>query len=246
LYSALRAKLRQRPNEDGWKMITGVAKSIACELIWRSRGRRGSLAATLGTDGLAVRNNDLNPGACATIRQKMDELIEAKVDDLWVDPEGADHRIWHFERYYPDVKKLIDFDGTVGEVAKYVGRRVIAAYLMANKINAVPNNLGSGGGLHRDSAYTHQVKVIWYLNDVTMDNGPFAYARQSASLRSVLFDAKPIGATRLDYVADRFLPNMVTVIGNAGTRLSADTMGVHQGLPIRLGSRYAMTLYTEH
>jgi hypothetical protein len=227
-------------------MIYAVAKSIAGDLIWRTRGRRGPFAQVFGADGLSVRADALDAATCAILREKLDALIAAKAEGYWADPEGADHRIFRFEQHYPEVKSHIGFDRLVEDVEDYVGRRVSDSYLMANRIDAVVNNTGSGGGLHRDSAYTHQVKVIWYLSDVTPEHGPFAYAKQSASLRSVLFDAKPIGATRLDHVADRFLPHMVRVTGNAGTCLSADTMGMHQGIPIRHGSRYAMTLYTEH
>ena len=227
-------------------MLVSIAKGIGGDLNWRLRGRRGSFAAALDPDGLAVRPNAIALDACAAMRRKVDELIAAEVEGLWVDPEGADHRVFRFERHYPEVREIIEFDRLVSEVADYVGRRVTDSYLMANRIDAIANNNGSGGGLHRDSSFTHQVKVIWYLSDVTPDNGPFAYAKRSASLRSALFDARPVGATRLDHVADRFRAQMIRVTGNAGTCLLADTMGVHQGVPVRTGSRYALTLYTEH
>ena len=122
----------------------------------------------------------------------------------------------------------------------YLGTRTRSWFLMANRVVPKPGNLGSGGGLHRDSAYSHQVKCIWYLCDVASGNGPFRYI--PGSHRSAFADRRhyPLGENRVA-AAERPLAE---VTAKAGSLLVADTKCIHGGKPIERGARYALTLYT--
>ena len=57
----------------------------------------------------------------------------------------------------------------------------------ANKVKYNKNNLGSGGGWHRDD-FNFQFKAILYLNDVSMDNGPFQLIENSNGLINIIKD----------------------------------------------------------
>ena len=48
-------------------------------------------------------------------------------------------------------------------------------FTLAGHLKFESNNLGSGGGWHRDSPFTNQIKTIVYLTDVSSNNGPFEY-----------------------------------------------------------------------
>lgn len=111
---------------------------------------------------------------------------------------------------------------------------------MANRVVTKPQNLGSGGGLHRDSPFSHQVKCIWYLSDVTPLTGPFRYLPGThKDLLSQRSDY-PIGKMRFERVHGE----MVEVHAPAGSLLICDTKCIHGGKPIQEGVRYALTLYT--
>ena len=125
-------------------------------------------------------------------------------------------------------------------MSKYLGSKVSHWFIMANKVTFVPGNVGSGGGFHRDSVYSNQLKVIWYLNDVAVENGPFSYVE--GSHKNLFAPSSPLlpPANRCNTVPG----NLKVFTGSAGARLVCDTRCVHGGLPIEEGVRYAITLYT--
>ena len=59
---------------------------------------------------------------------------------------------------------------------------------MANRIVSYKNNLGSGGGWHRDDVTT-QFKAILYLTNVNKDTGAFELVEKSNKFFYLIFDA---------------------------------------------------------
>lgn len=119
---------------------------------------------------------------------------------------------------------------------------------MANKTKFINNNLGSGGGWHRDNLLK-QYKSILYLVDVDHSNGPFQLIEKSQKFSQVLKDSLKM---KTDVRTYRFKEKQinsikknrtVTIEGKAGTLIIVDTSAIHRGSPLKLGTRYALTNY---
>ena len=114
----------------------------------------------------------------------------------------------------------------------------------------VADKFGSGGGWHRDSAFTPNFKIIIYLNDVEQDNGPFLYIKGSHK-HSFYKQIKrklgvPFSRTRFteEEIAKLSSGNeIVELTGKKGTAVIAITNGLHSGKPVSKGSRFALTRY---
>jgi len=203
-------------------------------------GRKGKLKE-LTNKTVMTQENYLSAETCEKIKGIIDTLVDdAGNRRLWKDSLSSDNRILGFEN---DIGSLIDefhIDHWIRAIDEYTGKRTRSWFLMANKLLPRNNNLGSGGGMHRDSAYSHQVKCIWYLSDVGTNNGPFCYVPDSN--RSILKTANkyPIGQTRFEHMHD----DIVEVVAHQGALVIADTRCIHGGKPIKSGCRYAITLYT--
>jgi len=183
----------------------------------------------------------LPKAVCQSLIRRIDALAdEPGRDDVWRDPEGSDTRILAFERHMADYLPLLRIDRRVKAIDAYLGMRTKSWFLMANRVVPSSGSRGSGGGLHRDSAFSHQVKCIWYLSDVTTASGPFRYVPGSHRTALADRDRYPLGETRIRIVPDP----LVEVTGKAGTLLVADTKCIHGGKPCETGARHALTLYT--
>ncbi|WP_442915352.1 phytanoyl-CoA dioxygenase family protein [Marinobacter sp. OP 3.4] len=166
--------------------------------------------------------------------------FETENPRLWCDQTGSDSRLWCFEKDIGSLIEFFDIDHWVDAVESYTGRKVRSWCLMANRVVHADGNLGSGGGAHRDSAFSHQVKCIWYLSDVGPDNGPFQYIPETNMNLWSQRKRYPLGQTRLHDIQEGFQE----VNASAGTMLACDTKCIHRGKPIDKGVRYAVTLYT--
>lgn len=184
--------------------------------------------------------NELSVDLSDRIAAEIDNVL-GRGDDagIWSDSYGSDTRIVCFERIMPELKELLGVPEKISDIEDYTGRRVSSWYLMANKVDFVEGNVGSGGGLHRDSPFAHQVKYIYYLSDVSSENGPFAYAEGTHKL---LLSQGKLGVMRYQKTCE--MPELSEITGPRGTLLVADTRGLHRGMPIAAGCRYALTLYT--
>ena len=122
---------------------------------------------------------------------------------------------------------------------------------MANRIVFTQNNLGSGGGWHRDDV-EFQFKAILYLVDVNENNGAFQLIKYSNKLKFIIRDCykykMKINETRLSEKKINEIINaeperLKTITGNAGTLVLVDTSLIHRGRPLASGLRYALTNY---
>jgi hypothetical protein len=188
---------------------------------------------------------------CAVARDRVDLLVDR--DDLkkQVDPAASDHRVFGADRLDPTLD--IFSDPRLLRLARqlYLTDDIVGATLAA-RMRYMPGNRGSGQGWHRDSPVTAQYKFILYLSDVDMDHGPFQYVLGSGARSQVwknyLFGAAAPAQYRFD---DEEHPRILrlnekrvrTIPAPAGTLIIADTRGIHRGMPIRKGVRYALTNY---
>ena len=87
---------------------------------------------------------------------------------------------------------------------------------------------------HKDPGIKKCLKVFVYLNDVTLDNGPFTYVKFSHKTKVDKFKQKRFGAGGIypkqdDFENNIYKKDIIPIIGKAGTLIIADTTGLHCG-----------------
>jgi hypothetical protein len=168
-----------------------------------------------------------------------------------VDEEASDHRIWGAERGSPQIHEFFAAADLLSIAKTYLRADVTNCLTLGAKLVAAPASKGSGGGWHRDSLFEKQFKAILYLSDVTLENGPYQYVLGSNSKRNVVdsldlpFNGTPTRFHDVDFDADaqRTGCRVETVTAAAGDLILTDTRGIHRGMPIVSGTRYALTNY---
>jgi len=110
---------------------------------------------------------------------------------------------------------------------------------------------GSGGSWHRDSIF-RQFKSIVYLTDVDENNGPFEMIINSHIPKQIKKDEKSANyesmqsrfdAQEIDRLVKQHPERLKTLTGKAGTVILVDTSVIHRGIPLKQGTRYALTNY---
>lgn len=199
--------------------------------------------------GVVVIPNFYSSDDCKEMRKEFDNL-----SNEYSIKHDNDERIFGIEKHSPIFKKL-HYDNEmfkrVGE--SYVNDKLILQTTMAAKI--VPNKevkYGSGGSWHRDS-FSRQFKAIAYLDNVDKENGPFMYIKGSHKMSNIkkvidqLKDHKP-GDYRYttEEIKDisKIIDEEITYFtAPEGTLILADIRGLHTGMPIQEGHRYAVFNY---
>ncbi len=166
---------------------------------------------------------------------------------IWIDKNMSDFRIVGAEmlsNLFDDFYKN-EFILKVG--SGFMKKQIKPKFAMANRTTFVENNLGSGGGWHRDNIYAFGFKGLIYLTDVTAENGPFQIIPKSSSLNFHLLKTNTPDKYQFtneevqSYISN---PNQIKEItGKAGTLVLFDTNCIHRGKPIEQGKRYALTNY---
>jgi hypothetical protein len=125
------------------------------------------------------------------------------------------------------------------------------AFTLANKIFDSNEEFGSGGSWHRDSIF-RQFKAIVYLNDVDENNGPFEVIMNSHTPKQIKKDEKSanyesmqsrFNAEEVNTLVKQNPERLKTLTGKAGTVILVDTSVIHRGIPLKQGTRYALTNY---
>lgn len=222
--------------------IATFVKAWAKDKWHGARGGKGEFSGLTQQTAL-VFENDLGKDVCDKLIADIESVLaEPNHPRVWKDAIGADSRILGFERDIGDLIKNLEIDRRLEAIEEYLGVKIRSWYLMANRVLAVENNLGSGGGWHRDSPYSHEVKCIWYLSDVKSENGPFEFVPGTHVNAIERREDYPLGVNRFDALKEEEAP--VEVTAGAGSLLVCDTKCIHRGKPIRRGVRYAVTIYT--
>ena len=215
-------------------------KAIGSALHMRARGGRGCFDF-LKNETARVFPKAVSREVCNAIVERMEyTLADAQNRRIWRDATGSDSRVLLFEQDIPEYLAYFDIDSCIAGIDAYLGARTHSWLLMANRVIPKKGSAGSGGGLHRDSPFSHQVKCIWYLSDVGAANGPFSYVPGTHRHLIGQRERYPLGTYRFDSVSEP----LETVTAPAGSLLVCDTRAIHGGKPIVEGTRYAITLYT--
>ncbi len=220
--------------------LVNYTKAIAASAWMNSFATHGEFRELKEATALVIANA-LTPQTCRELISRIDSIADDPSHPrVWRDGLASDTRILGFEQDMVDLVRFFDVPRRIAAIDAYTGRKTKSWTLMANRVVQKENNLGSGGGLHRDSPFSHQVKCIWYLNDVTGENGPFQYVPGTHFNLLGKREIYPLGQSRFERVEDELLE----VHAKAGSLLVCDTKCIHGGKPIKSGKRYAVTLYT--
>mgnify|MGYP000255216373 CR=1 FL=1 len=219
--------------------MTENIKALIVNLWFIVFGGKGGLHELKSKTAILIKS-DVTENDCEKIKKKINDIIENRFSLVWSDEEGADKRIFEFEKYYNGLCELLKIDEKIRSIELYTGRKIESWTIMANMISHKNNNKGSGGGWHKDSAFSHQVKYIWYLTNVNEENGPFQFIKNTNKIKK--YGDNQISATRFQNITEN--EKIESVLGSAGDLLICDTSCVHRGKPIDQGVRYAITLYT--
>lgn len=211
----------------------------------------------LDANGYALLPNYLGKEICESLVNEMNQLLLEKKDlnNYWTDYNGSDQRFYRIQEITEKFNFFL-YDEVLSSFRNaYMGHQPNDKVdnLLVNKISYVENNLGSGGGWHRDSPHSNQFKAITYLKDVKATNGPFQYVKGSHKFTESLklYFNKLINDSQYRFT-DAELENIITQVGhdklitftcNAGDVILVDTKGLHRGKPIENDIRYAMTIY---
>jgi len=170
---------------------------------------------------------------------------------IWMDKNLSDNRIIHAELLSNLFADYFQNKFILNVGSGFMKLKIKPKHAMANKTVFVENNLGSGGGWHRDNIYAFGFKGLVYLNDVTPENGPFQIIPKSSSLN---FHILKTNTPDKYQFTDNEIQNYIStsdqikeITAKAGTLVLFDTNCIHRGKPITKGTRYALTnYYTEN
>ncbi|HWY61218.1 MAG TPA: phytanoyl-CoA dioxygenase family protein [Rhizomicrobium sp.] len=211
-----------------------------------------AIARLLHQNGYAVLPSYYNTSDCARGREEIDRLIEAQPGAVQRFGQGSDCRVYGAE-HASSMAAHFHCDGLMLGVGKAYRRGDLVNFsTLAARINAVPGNLGSGQGWHRD-AFHFQYKAMIYLSDVGPENGPFEVIQGSHCFSRLLLDTivgrldKPPRSRITTAQIQRLLaasPARARAFpAPCGTVILFDSSMIHRGMPILVGTRYALTNY---
>lgn len=206
----------------------------------------------LEAEGVCVRPNFISTEKAIQLCAIVKELHIKNQNSLQVLDGGGDQRFYGIDRYSPDLRFFLDnkfFDELCFAVQGY---RSKSKETMSNILRFKPDNVGSGGGWHRDSPFTNQFKAFLFLTDVSADNGPLTIIRNTHTRRSIRKVSEVLGVSREQYrFSDEEVKRAVEILNlkiepitcSAGTLVLANTRILHRGSSLKAGERVALTNY---
>ncbi len=231
--------------------IALLLKSINPKKYKTNLNKEGDRALkSLKNDGVAIIENFFSDEQC----KELIDIFERK-EKKHSKKILNDKRIFGINHLSDLHNKIFTNEPFFKDVAKaYLGEEVILQTTMAAKITARKSvKHGSGGGWHRDS-FSRQFKAVIYLNDVSIDGGPFQYIKGSHKLKNII---KVLLKLNRNYAANypryssediekiKLICNQKTseLVAPKGTLILVDTRGIHTGKIISSGSRYSLFNY---
>lgn len=192
---------------------------------------------------------------CAAARAAFDRVLADYPASVQTSSGGSDQRLYGMESAGPPFAEFHNDPFLKGFGELVGGLELYNFATLGGHIVASPGNTGSGDGWHRD-AHGFQFKAILYLSDTAPENGPFQYLTGShrhwrVAIDTALGDLAKAPNTRYDSasierVAARLNLAMQSFPAPAGTLLLVNTAGIHRGMPLRNGKRFALTNYYYH
>tara|TARA_R110000868_G_scaffold314893_7_gene575835 strand:- start:655 stop:1455 length:801 start_codon:yes stop_codon:yes gene_type:complete len=207
----------------------------------------------ISNTGISIIPNYYSDELCNQIIDDLEEIIKDNKVNVWKDKWGADNRVYASQKYSELINNYHNDQYLFKLAEAYLKAPVINSHTLGAKLITEEENLGSGGGWHRDSVYRIQFKSILYLNDVEYNNGPFEYIigthKKKSVYSSILKNNFKSHQNRIseNQIEDFIVKNKVyqkrIFTAKKGTLILVDTSGIHRGMPIIEGTRYALTNY---
>jgi hypothetical protein len=207
----------------------------------------------LQTTGVSKIKDYLTPEECRKIILDIDAAFDEHKEFVWTDEDKSDHRLHGSEKASERIAAFHNDPQLLKIASLFNQAETVDFSTLAARLVATKNNLGSGGGWHRDTPFeSRQFKAILYLTDVDTGNGPFEYIKGTNNQSSLYTNILKYDA---HYGQNRFTDAEIALIlkhkayrsevitAKAGTVLLANTFGIHRGMPIEKGTRYALTNY---
>lgn len=239
--------------------VSSAVKLAVASVYGYGLSRKVALGAVLGAlkrDGLYIAPDTLPAETLDRLRAACEEIYSGHPEALAFESNGSDRRIYGIDQLSQNPVFTEMQDHILAEARAFYGSDRIEHFVMAGDISWRSDGLGSGSGWHRDSAYRHQFKVIIYLTDASVEEGPFEFIKGShtapSAMRSVRHLNKPLAQDRFtdeevrELIGAGIIGAPETCIGKAGTMIFADTRGLHRGRPLVSGRRRAVTFYIYH
>lgn len=190
---------------------------------------------------------------CALMRNEIDTILDKYSDYVQTDSHDSDHRLFGGNNASALINDLYWNNELLKNVRNcfYEHEDIVGSTLVA-RMDAKAENLGSGGGWHRDMIFGRQIKSIAYFSEVKLENGPFQLLTNSHKDSSIL---ETIARCDVKAFQNRFSNDDIekitkegdyetlTFTAKEGILLLVDTTSIHRGMPIQTGSRYALTNY---
>ncbi len=201
-------------------------------------------------DGYIIVSEFLNIVEVNELKESLERELTNKKNKIIIDDKQSDIRIYGVDKINKKFENIIN-NKVDTFFKKNFGFTFENSFLMANKLIYKKNNLGSGQGWHRDSEPIDQYKCLIYLDDVSSNNGPFQYIKKTHSPLSFL---KLFFYKKIRYYQYRFnqkeIDNIIssdlkciTFNEKKGSAIFFNSRGIHRGMPISKGIRYACTSY---
>lgn len=202
--------------------------------------------------GYYVLDHFFSSEECEILKLKIDELV-ANSSNIKYYEQSNDYRQYGADRLSPTIKATFNENKFLQKVcSSFLNMPAHAHFTLGAKILANGQQLGSGGGWHRDTYLPYQFKAMVYLTDVEEHNGPFQLISGThhwSSLYQVILKAnlKPnshrFTEEHIRQVLEIKNTELVTFTAPKGTCILFNSFAIHRGSPIKAGERYALTNY---
>jgi len=192
---------------------------------------------------MIIHHDNIKSELCELIINKFDELNEKKIISQSF---NDDIRIFGFEKVLDKNIANLFFEIDNKSSMKFFKKKPVYQTLMVNKAFAPTEKLalGSGGGWHRDSYLKKQMKTIYYLTKVNIENGPFTYLEPKLNIFSRYYPMKTRFSENIDKKLN-FCSNKISITSKKpGLGFSIISNYIHRGIPLKNGVRYAITVYS--
>ncbi len=239
--------------KTAWQELRNFLKNFSAATTVVLNEKEREMLREIEKRGFFVISDFCSKETCSALQAEIDALISKYKNQIQEDETGSDHRIWGADKASPIILEFFTDPFLRKIVRAHQKTDAVIGFTLAARLDFKLQNLGSGGGWHRDTAHEKQIKAILYVSDVDKKSGPFQYIKKSHRSLSMIQDTFignfEVNQNRFtDLEIQKWLgkigtERIETFTAKAGTLILVNTRGVHRGMPIEAGSRYALTNY---